>query len=289
MHKNVPEYKISCMKPSVSIIIPCYNSGEFLPDALDSVMDYNGRNTYEVLVIDDGSSDAHTLTVLESIKQKAQDKVLHQTNKGPAAARNTGVRNASADFLLFLDSDNKIQSTKFIDSALRVMRKDNRIGVFHGNPAFFGTKTKGHFESSPFDLRKMLYCNHIDMCSMVRKAAWIDVGGFDENRLIIGHEDWDLWLAIFTKGWTFYHFDEAIFEYRIRQGSLVKQASKPEEYKKMQAYIMAKHAGLLHKYYRELYRECSYLNELHERVLQKPVKTFTRIILEKYKLFKIKD
>src|SRR4051812_30462131 len=97
-------------EPVVSIIIPCYNSGKYLPEALDSISAYPDKGMYEVIIINDGSTDELTLSLLNNLQQNGEHIVLHQENKGPAAARNAGVKMAKAPYLLFLDSDNKIES-----------------------------------------------------------------------------------------------------------------------------------------------------------------------------------
>ena len=86
--------------PLVSVIIPCYNHAQFLPDAIRSVQ----QQTYspvEIVVVNDGSTD-DTETVA---KQFDTVKHIYQTNRGLSAARNTGIEHSSGEFLVFLDAD----------------------------------------------------------------------------------------------------------------------------------------------------------------------------------------
>ncbi len=85
----------------VSVIIPTYNRGYMLPDALDSVLAQDFDN-YELIVIDDGSTD-NTLTILDGYLNRV--KVYRQMNQGVSAARNHGITVSSGNLIAFLDSD----------------------------------------------------------------------------------------------------------------------------------------------------------------------------------------
>src|SRR4051812_30684422 len=118
------------MHPIISIVIPCYNSGQFLPDAIESVRSYNGKHSYEIIIVDDGSTDEATLTLLEGLSVDSC-VVLHQPNKGPAAARNTAIRHSKGEYILFLDSDNKIRP-EYIDEGIKALENDKKAGVAYG-------------------------------------------------------------------------------------------------------------------------------------------------------------
>lgn len=238
------------MEPLISIIIPCYNSGKYLPDALASIEAYPNKAIYEVIIINDGSTDEQTLTLLDKLQSDGYT-VIHQENQGPAAARNTGVRGSKAEYILFLDSDNKIRNS-LIDKGIEVLSKMKSVGVVYGNAYFFGDTTQNQFSSQVFDMGKILETNYIDMCSIVRRKVWEQLGGLDEERCLIGHEDWDFWVRAKVAGWDFYFIDEVLFEYRVVANSLVKQASIPENYIKMLYYFRSKHFKLYIKYFKSI-------------------------------------
>lgn len=274
------------MTPSISIVIPCYNSGKYLPEALSSISEYSGANKYEVIIVDDGSTDADTLELLDRLKQDVYI-IIHQKNGGPAAARNTGVRNANAEYILFLDSDNKIRSNVFIDKGVSVLNQNAEVGVYHGNPAFFGDVSGERlFEKGVFDLKRMIRYNYIDMCSMVRKAAWQEVNGLDEKRLIMGHEDWDFWLRIGRTKWQFYYTDEVLFDYRVVANSMVTQSIASEKYSQMVSYILSKHSDLLPQCLSDVVYELKVANAVRKSELDAPVKTFIKSVLVKLHLKK---
>jgi len=142
------------INPILSIIIPCYNSGAFLFEAIRSVEQYKGIHKYEIIIVDDGSTDRDTLSLLADLNQKGY-KIIYQSNQGPAAARNTGVHNAKSEFLLFLDSDNKIVP-EYIDMGIDNLLKNNETAVVYGNAIFFGDfSRKPGFQSGPFEIEKI--------------------------------------------------------------------------------------------------------------------------------------
>ena len=87
-------------KNKVSVIIPCYNDGEYLQEAVESVEKCD-KQLYEIIIVDDGSIDNLTKKVLSSMKKKVY-RVLKIDHKGPSAARNFGVKHAKFSYLLFL-------------------------------------------------------------------------------------------------------------------------------------------------------------------------------------------
>jgi len=91
----------------VSIVIPCYNHGAMLREALASVEEVRNGNVAEVIIVDDGSSEAETMRILNEAAE-AGHCIVPQPNRGVSAARNTGIRLAKGEFILPLDSDNRL-------------------------------------------------------------------------------------------------------------------------------------------------------------------------------------
>ena len=235
----------------LSVIIPFYNSGNFIYEALESIKKYCGQYNYETIIINDGSDDEKSLGILDELEETSEYIIIHQSNKGPGAARNAGCRIAKGEFLFFLDSDNKIKP-EYIDKALTVLETQKDIGVVYSKAIPFGDKSRKSFVTNSFDIQSLLASNYIDMCSFIRKAVWQDVNGFDEDTRICSIEDWDLWLCIYEKGWDFFFIDEPLFFYRIRSESLMGTETKLSTHKDRIAYLYAKHSKLLVKYYPKL-------------------------------------
>ena len=262
--------------PVISIVIPCYNSGEFLPAALESVRSYPGPEPYEVVVVDDGSTDARTQEVL--LQAAAQGcQVIYQQNKGPAAARNMGIAHARGEYILFLDSDNKIRPD-YIRRGVAVLRQQPEVGVVYGKASFFGEVAAPRFAGQPFDFYQLLKENYIDMCSVIRRRMWEELGGLDEVRLLMGHEDWEFWIRAAGAGWQFQYVDEILFDYRIRSNSLITEAVRPEAYRTMLDYIHTKHAQQYVAAFDYLYWQ----HRAYEHDRAKPGRSFMKYLYLKY-------
>ena len=88
------------MNPLISIVIPCYNMGEFLQETIDSVCSYPIQEHYEIIIVNDGSTDETTISLLKSYEAQGFN-VLNQNNQGLAAARNNGIKlSKKADYNL---------------------------------------------------------------------------------------------------------------------------------------------------------------------------------------------
>src|SRR5438045_2731868 len=118
--------------PDVSVVIPSYNRAHLIGETLDSVLaqDVPGM---EILVVDDGSTDATEAVVLGRYGDRV--RYVRQANGGPACARNTGIREASAPLIAFLDSDD-LWSPGKLRKQLEMLRRDPSLGL-----VFTGTQT----------------------------------------------------------------------------------------------------------------------------------------------------
>jgi len=237
----------------VSIIIPCYNPGNYLLEAVESVYASDGLNkvSYEIIIVNDGSTDKYTLIILEALKTRENVRIIHQVNKGLATARNEGIEAAAGDCLLFLDADNRIRSN-FITVALRYL-KTGKADIVHGNPHFFGDSTEPRFHTGPFEMNSMLLTNYIDACAAVRRVVWEALGGFDANKLVSGFEDWDFWLRAGKAGFKFQYINETLYDYRIVKTSMITTKNTGENLDKAYSYVLSKHPMHVGRALRALY------------------------------------
>lgn len=245
-----------------------------MQQAIESLHTYRGKYSYEIIVVDDGSTNETTLNLLEDLK-KNNVTVLYQENKGPAAARNMGVKKSDSEFILFLDSDNKI-APDYIDEGVNRLKANTKACAVYGNPNFFGETGSRNFESIPFDIKRLLLNNYIDTCSVVRKQAWEDAGGMDEARELIGYEDWEFWINLHKSGWEFIHINKTMFYYRIRKESLIAQSSE-EKFKKAVAYIYKKHWDLIYQVYHQLYS----IRTIYKNDMRRPFRSFFKYLFKK--------
>ena len=182
-------------KPLVSVIIPTYNRGWAIKEAVDSVLAQDYED-FELLVVDDGSTD-NTPEVLDAYGGAL--KILRQENKGVSAARNRGIENASGRFVAFLDSDDlwlpqklsrQVEFFNRIPDALICQTEE--IWIRNGvrvNPKKRHKKPSGMiFEPS------LALCLVSPSAVMIRRSLFEIVGSFDET--LPACEDYDLWLRI---------------------------------------------------------------------------------------------
>lgn len=226
--------------PQVAIVIPCFNHGEFLLEAIASV-EQSISVSYELIIVNDGSSQPHTLAVLACLRQ-AGYRVIDQENRGLAEARNRGISEMKCQLFLPLDADNRLRPT-FIESAIEVLAADNSIAAVYGDRSEFGLRSGRVLVGVP-DLNRLLCGNYIDACAMIRIEAWRECGGYDPKMPFQGLEDWDLWLSLLERGFTLRRLDMETFDYRVRPDSLVSKTNNPEVQAAVERYILAKHAPL---------------------------------------------
>mgnify|MGYP001319047967 CR=1 FL=1 len=210
LHTNSDETAV----PRVSVIIPCYNHGKYLDESIGSVLGQTFRNI-EIIVVNDGSTDTETLNILERLNLKGC-RVIHTTNQGPAAARNTGIAGCRGEYILPLDADDRI-SPDFIRKAVNLLDADPLLGVVYCRVCFFG-ETEGVWEQPVFSLGRLLIENMIVASAVFRRKDWLTVGGY-RDLMKEGWEDWDFWLSLIDISRKVKRLGNEFFYYRIRQSS----------------------------------------------------------------------
>jgi len=237
----------------LSVVIPCFNDGEFIQEAISSV-EACSDPIYEIIVVNDGSKDPSTLLILNELQSQGY-KVINQQNRGPASARNTGIRAAQGEYILPVDSDCRIRPN-YIHRGIEILDQCPTVAVVYSDVEFFGEKI-GTGKIPDFNLSWLVNHNYIDNCSVFRKSVWAECDPYDEDVPFYGFEDWDLWLSIAKKKHVFHHIPEVLFEYRVRSVSVSTAGRGEEKAKKMSRYIASKHAAFFpkeYRYYFKLYR-----------------------------------
>ena len=143
------------MTPFVSLIIPFYNAADYIPHCLECVKNQDYAN-FEVILIDDGSSDGSYNLCIHLTQDDTRFHVIHQDNSGPSAARNTGIDNAHGDAICFMDVDDEIESNYI--SGLVHDAKENSELVLQGMIRF----SAGHTEDRGTHIDKTYHLQNID-------------------------------------------------------------------------------------------------------------------------------
>ena len=211
----------------VSVIMPCYNDGKYIEEAVESVFAQTYKNI-ELIVIDDGSDEQETIDILNRLGDRI---VLLKTNHlRPAGARNYGITRATGKYILPVDSDDKIDST-YVAKAVEILEKNQNIGVVYCEADLFGEKS-GKWDLPSYSFDKMLLDNVVFVTALFYREDWEKVGGFNTH-MLAGMEDYDFWLAILALGKEIYQIPEILFQYRIKPVS--RTTGCQSDYVQMQA------------------------------------------------------
>jgi glycosyltransferase involved in cell wall biosynthesis len=267
------------MKPSLSIIIPCYNSENTMEETLVSVVEQDFQN-WEAIMVNDGSPDNLERIALQWVLKDARFKYFKKENGGLGTARNFGIAKAEGSYILPLDSDNKI-GKHFATKAISILDKNDSLDVVHGDALYFGEQ-KGRWKVPPFQLDKMLIKNYIDACAIYRKSSVESVGCYDTEMPYQGNEDWDLWLALGSNKANFHYLNEITFDYRVEGTSMIRSFST-EMFDANKAYIVKKYH---HLYFTEYARKVTILNGYNDKPLNAVLHYLKRWIKKILKLKK---
>lgn len=233
----------------VSVIMPCYNDGAYLEEALDSLRAQTWVN-WELILIDDGSDQPETQKAVEKIEQFPYVHVLRTDHIGPAGARNAGIRAARGAYILPLDADDTIDPI-YMEWAAGVLTEQPRVGIVYCKADFFGERT-GPWDLPAYTLRGMLQDNIIFVTAMFRKKDWETVGGFNLN-MQNGMEDYDFWLSLLEHDRMVVQLPAVLFHYRIKPVSRTTRFQKSTQQVKDTYHTIYQNHRMLYEKYREEY------------------------------------
>ncbi|MBE6467087.1 MAG: glycosyltransferase family 2 protein [Alphaproteobacteria bacterium] len=206
--------------PRVSIVIPCYNHGQYVDEAVNSCL-AQSYDDIEIIIVNDGSTDEATNTLLNNYS-KPKTKVINKQNEGLAEARNTGIAAATGKYILPLDADDKIGPT-YIEKAVNVIENNDKIGIVYCLAEFFGAK-QGLWPLKEYKFPDILNSNRIFCTALFRKSDWEKVGGY-KKEMIYGLEDYEFWLSLIENGVGVYRIPEVLFYYRQHEVSMITKLS----------------------------------------------------------------
>ena len=215
----------------ISVIIPCYNQGKFIDDAVNSVLMQTYKK-FEIIIINDGSDDEFTNKLLKNYKRK-NTKVYFTKNNGLAETRNFGYSKAKGQFIQFLDADDYISSDKF-EKQISSFKNNKNIDVsYTGYEHLIDSTGQKVKMGTPVRLGDDPYLDFLYKwqrglsvpihCGLFRKSIWEE-----EKPFITGFkavEDWIMWTSVARKKCKFYYVDEVCATYRLHKGGMTKNKS----------------------------------------------------------------
>jgi glycosyltransferase involved in cell wall biosynthesis len=200
-------------EPRVAVVVPCYDDGETLGDALASL---EGQEPHELVVVDDGSRDPATLDVLAELARSGI-QVIHQANAGLSAARMGGVRATSAPYVLPLDADDAV-APGTVAALADALDREPRAAMAWGDVEIWGEFELPLRIGRRLDPWLVAHLNTLPVASLVRRTALLEVGGW---QLRHGYEDWDLWMSFAEAGWHGAYVEAPTLRYRRRNGRML--------------------------------------------------------------------
>lgn len=203
------------MTPIVSIIVPCYNQAQYLPETLDSVLAQTYAN-WECIIVNDGSPDNTEEVSLNYCDRDKRFKYLNKENGGVASARNEGIKASTGEFILPLDADDMI-GTLYIEKAIEHFKLFPETKLVYCKAELFGNII-GNWDLPNYEFSRLLFDNIIFCSALFKKTDFDKTIGYDEN-LKEGLEDWDFWLSLLVELDIVYILPDVHFYYRIRHQS----------------------------------------------------------------------
>lgn len=227
------------MEKTVSVIIPCYNYGKYLGECIESVLNQTYK-VHEIIVVDDESNDN-----TKEIASKYPVKYIWQKNKGLSGARNTGIKEATGEYIMCLDSDDKLVAGA-IEEHVKLMTDDMTIAQCALME--FDERHVIAVPTTPTGLERILTGNTIFCNAMFSKKVWEAIGGYDESEIMRwGWEDYEYWIRCLEYGCHVNTSDFIALRYRCHEGQMTQATTHPH-WDDLKKYIMNKHADLYEKY-----------------------------------------
>lgn len=221
----------------VSVVIPYYNQGAYLIEALESVR----QSTFprlEIIVVNDGSTDRESNRIFDGLEGVRK---VAQANGGLSAARNAGTRAATGDYVLMLDADDRIHP-RYLETAVQALANCPDLAYVTCHAQNFGAFDSVYVPVG-FVPALMPFLNTDGKCAnLFRREALLQCGGYDES--MVSYEDWDLLLTLHERGYRGDVLPAEFFYYRRRYDSMVYAVANPRRAELVQ-YMMLKHRALV--------------------------------------------
>ncbi|OPA76079.1 hypothetical protein BVG16_17840 [Paenibacillus selenitireducens] len=242
--------RINSEKDLLSIVIPYYNLADYLMETLESALNITYKS-YEIVIINDGSSDLKAIELLNDIRKKNNTKIriIDIENGGLANARNVGATHAKGEFLAFLDADDIIKP-EFYGKAIDLLKTYNNISFVYSWVEFFGART-GIWPTFNTEFPYLLGMNQLTAFVVVRREDFINFG-WNRSIMEYGLEDFEGWVTMCENGCSGISIPEPLVQYRVRPESMSRQFNRD-----MLIYLLdtlsLHHPKLYHEHGLEIY------------------------------------
>lgn len=210
--------------PMISVIVPCYNYGKYLPDCLNSLLggptslgNHLGQTfqSFEVIIVDDGSTDNTRAIAQSYVNGWNGIKYIYKPNGGTPSALNTGIREAVGKYITTLSADDMREPWSLQDLYAASIKNPGKV-IYDNVTEFINGKRTRVWDLPEYDFDKLITWNHMHSGIMYPKVAWEKVGGYSEV-MIHGREDWQFNVALGLAGYCGKKIERSGYLYR-REG-----------------------------------------------------------------------
>lgn len=239
----------SSEKGMVSIVIPHYNLGDELPQAVESAVASRYENR-EILLLDDGSTDEASLQAVATVAKTYPEVVVHRLpHMGLARLRNTAAKLAKGEYITFLDADDRVQPD-YYTRMTQVLDHWPNVAYAGSWVHFFGQGVEADEPMFCTDLPLLLLRNTITSFAVSRRALFAQFPS-NPDEMANGFEDHEVWLSMAEAGYFGVCVPKAMCDYRVRPGSLSRKATTPQRLTLYDALVRL-HPALYGRYMREV-------------------------------------
>lgn len=248
--------------PRACVIVPCFNYGKFVRQAVQSALGQRGADV-RVIIVDDGSSDGVSPAACDACAALSpRVRVVHQTNAGAPAARNAGAAiardEAWAEYLVFLDADDWLEPEFVATLHAAILESETAMGAAAQPVSHAYCQERlveleeGIWRVPAWDPVLLMVTNLHPITTLIRRSAFEAVGGFDPA-MSVGYEDWDLWLRVASAGYRGVRVQEPLFVWRRHSPStlVLEHARRHDE---LYTLLTQRHAAMYQRHALEIIR-----------------------------------
>lgn len=198
-------------EPFFSVVIPVYNQEKYISHCIESVLNQN-YNDYELIIVDDGSTDGTGPIVEKLANAHSKIKVLKKANGGVASARNYGIVNTTGKWICFLDSDDVWSKTKLHEcykaivetkGAFKVISHDEKLMYSDGR--IFDERKYGANPDNLYEHMLFVGNDLSPSAVIIEKSLFKEIGLFNNSKFFNTAEDYDLWIRVAEKAKVYFH------------------------------------------------------------------------------------
>ena len=217
----------------ISVIIPVYNQGQYLAEAIDSVTAQTFA-PHELIIVNDGSTD-NSLEIANSYPSSSAFPitVINQVNKGLASARNSAIMSATGDYIFPLDADDVMQPNCL--ERINKMIEATEADIIAPSFEEFGLSQREVILHPNPQLSDFKVGNYVGYFSAIKRSSLLEVGGYSP-RMIYGYEDYHLWVNLLSRGKVLVTIPEVLMRYRTKEHSMIHDSIKHHQELMAQIY-----------------------------------------------------